>query len=133
MALTRADESSGRVKGLKRPPDHDLAGVESLETTTRAWSKRNTSTFRIETVLVDGSTIHTAGRLIDLRQGRRRYVDDRHGVGFQAPDHGRPKPHGWRRIGQADLDLESPGLRDWLGRRTSRIRRAQSPPGRPSD
>ena len=55
-----------RMQRLHAGRHDDLAGVETASDRHVAWSKRRTSTLRIETVLFAGSTIQTAGCWLSL-------------------------------------------------------------------
>ena len=99
------------VQRLDAGGHDDLAGVQPCETATVAGSMRSTSTFRSDTVRLDGSTTQTAGWPIELGQSSRRNLDRPARLSSSM------RPRRWHRAAsppvdrQADLDLECPGDR----------------------
>ena len=131
MALARAGGPSGPGEGLHARSDHDFAGVEPLDTTTCAWSKRATSTFRIDTVFVDGIDNPDRRLLVDPRQAPAGMSMT--GASVVCMRRSRSRPAAWPPGDcQADLDLEGPGHRIGLGGDLANMAAAPSLSDRPS-
>ena len=108
---------SGRDEGPGCPRSpRSLRYSRPLEMATVAGLWRSTSTFRSDTVRLDGSTTQTAGRRSDSVSADAGISMVGALSSLHASDDGRAEPHGRGRIGEADLDLERPGDRIGLRR-----------------